>query len=221
MGDGDTVLTPSQVATLLARSYPKASGLSWLFVWLRPFICPFGELLAVMPKAVSYLDIGCGIGIMSVLLATVRQATRIVGIDTSESAVAAARQAILPAATQGSFRCVSKDEPWPQDQVDNVVCLDVLHHVPVDSQRDFVRRLARTNFTDAVYFKDVSPSPRWKAWGSHIHDFVVSQEFIHIRDEHEVRRWFEEEGLTVSGPHRMDRLWYTHYFLVARRNSRG
>jgi cyclopropane fatty-acyl-phospholipid synthase-like methyltransferase len=215
----DLAETPAQIARLLSRSYPGASGISWLFIWLRPFICPFEKLLAAMPGSGSYLDVGCGIGIMSVLLARVKAARRIVGFDTSQNAIDVARAAVLPQTTQATFHRVDANEAWPHDRVDNVVCLDVLHHVPAESQRDFIRRLARANFSHAVYFKDVSPHPRWKAWGSHIHDFVVSQEFIHIRAEEEVKEWFEEEGLTVSGPRRLDTLWYTHYFLVASRKA--
>lgn len=209
--------TPSQISHLLGQAYPAASGLSWLFVWLRPFICPFEKLLAIMPKSGSYLDVGCGIGIMSMLLARVNAAERVVGFDTSATAIATARKAIFPKNTQAAFHRLAIDEQWPADRVDNVVCLDVLHHVPAERQRDFVRQLATANFTDAVYFKDVSPTPRWKAWGSHFHDFVVSQELIHMRPEEEVKRWFEEEGLVVSGPRRMDTLWYTHYLLIAKR----
>lgn len=211
--------TPGQISRLLGEAYPEASGISWLFVWLRPFICPFEKLLAVMPKSGSFLDVGCGIGIMSMLLARVNAAERVIGFDTSVRAIAAARKAIFPKGTKAEFHRLTVDQKWPSDKVDNVVCLDVLHHVPADRQRDFVRQLAKANFTDAVYFKDVSPTPRWKAWGSHFHDFVVSQELIHMRPEQQVKQWFEEEGLVVSGPRRMDTLWYTHYLLIARRQA--
>jgi SAM-dependent methyltransferase len=211
--------TPAQIARLLGESYPQASGISWLFVWLRPFICPFEKLLAGMPRTGSYLDVGCGIGIMSMLLARVNAVTRIVGFDTSSKAIATARAAVFPSSTSVEFHCLAPGDAWPDEQFDNVVCLDVLHHVPPNEQRNFVRRLAGANFRHAIYFKDVSPQTRWKAWGSHFHDFVVSRELIHIRPEREVLRWFEEEGLVVSGPRRMDTLWYTHYFLVASRRS--
>jgi SAM-dependent methyltransferase len=213
--------TPGQISRLLAQAYPEASGLSWLFVWLRPFICPFEKLLAAMPKSGSYLDVGCGIGIMSMLLARVNGAERIVGFDTSTKAIATARKAVFPSGTRAEFHRLSVDQPWPNDPVDNVVCIDVLHHVPVEHQRGFVRRLAQADFKHAVYFKDVAPTPWWKAWGSHFHDFVVSQELIHMRPEQQVKRWFEEEGLIVSGPRRMDTLWYTHYMLIARRQAPG
>jgi hypothetical protein len=88
--------------------------------------------------------------------------------------------------------------------------------VPKRQQREFVQHLAKLNFSERIVFKDVSPHGMNAIW-SHVHDLLIARERISIRCEHEVARWFEEEGLRVKGPRRLDSLWYTHYGLVAER----
>jgi cyclopropane fatty-acyl-phospholipid synthase-like methyltransferase len=154
---------------------------------------------------------------MSVLLAHAAGAKRLIGIDTAPAALGTAREAIIPAGTHAEFLHVPGDRPWPTERVDHVVCIDVLHHVPVAHQRDFIRRLAQLNWTGTIFFKDVSPRPFWKAAASQLHDLLIARQWIHIPDERAVKRWLEEEGLVVSEPRRLDMLWYSHYLLIAQR----
>jgi len=209
--------TPKEISRVLVNAYPRATGVTAALIRLRAYNCPLHELLKAMPAGGSFIDVGCGIGIMSVLLAHVRAATKVIGVDTSARAIEIARAAVLPARTEHSFRHVSIENAWPSDEVTGVVCLDVLHHVPKDQQREFIRRMAGLNFSGKIYFKDVSPKPFWKSLGSHLHDLLIRGERIHLRHEDEVRQWFEEEGLVVAGPVRLDNLWYTHYFMTAER----
>lgn len=211
--------TPASFARVLANAYPHATGVQWMCVRLRPFVCPFERLLELMPERGSFLDIGCGVGIVGVLLAHSRRARRIVGIDVSRRAIAVADRALLPDTTERVFKTVNAADTWPQERFDAVLCIDVLHHVPSAEQRAFVGRMARLDFADAIYFKDVSPRPRWKWWANRLHDLFVSGDRVRARDEGEVKRWFEEEGLEVAGPRRLDLLWYSHYLLIVRRRS--
>lgn len=212
-----SVATPADVSNVLVRAYPRARGLSRLLIRWRPYICPFHELLKPIPRGSTFIDIGCGVGLMSVLLAHAAGATRLIGIDTSASALATARDAIMPGATNAEFLALPVEAPWPAERVDGVVCIDVLHHVPVVHQREFIRRLARLNWSGKLFFKDVSPRPFWKAAASQLHDLLIARQWIHIPDERDVKRWLEEEGLVVTEPQRLDMLWYSHYFLTAER----
>lgn len=211
---------PADVSRVLVRAYPRATGLSALLIRWRPYICPFHEILKSVPFGSLFLDVGCGVGMMSTLLVHSGRAKGVVGIDTSASAIKTAQKAVLPEIGKASFLRVSVEESWPQDQFDGVICLDVLHHIPRNEQRNFVKRLAHINFTGKVIFKDVSPRPIWKAFANKMHDLLVSRQWVHLRDEGEVREWFKSEGLAVTELRRLDMLWYSHYLIVAEKRWR-
>jgi SAM-dependent methyltransferase len=210
-------LTRSGLAGVVSHASPGVVGIRRLLLRCRPFICPFERILELMPKHASFLDVGCGMGLMGVLLAHVKHARRVVGVDISHEAIAVASSAVLPDTVEGVFSAVVPEAPLPKEPFDAVVCVDVLHHVPVPSQRAFVQRLANVDFSDAIYFKDLSPRPFWKSWANRVHDLLISRQSVNLAEEGEVKRWLEEEGLDVSGPHRLDTLWYSHYLLIARR----
>ncbi len=211
--------TPADVSRVLVKAYPRASGLFAFLIRWRPYACPFHEIIKSVPFGSLFLDVGCGVGLMSTLLVHSGKANRVVGIDTSAAAIGIAQHAVPPEKTEVSFRCLSDRESWPQERFDGVICLDVLHHIPFQEQHNFVKRLARLNFTGKIIFKDVSPRPFWKALASKIHDLLISRQWIHIRDEDEVREWFESEGFSVTESRRLDMLCYSHYLLVAERQG--
>lgn len=205
--------TPREVSEILVRAYPHCGGLVRQMIRWRPYICPFHDLLGHLPSGGSILEVGCGVGVMTVLLAHLRRFERMVGIDASETVIETARRAVMPKGTSVSFEHV-RDDAWPDEHFDHVVSIDVLHHVPRERQREFVQRLARTAAGGAVVFKDVSPRPRWKAWAAHAHDALINRETIHIRDENEVADWFREAGMEIREQRRMDMACYSHYMIV-------
>ncbi|HLG23078.1 MAG TPA: class I SAM-dependent methyltransferase [Candidatus Manganitrophaceae bacterium] len=207
--------TPRDVSRILVGAYPSAGPLSRFLIRWRPYICPFHELIQSVPVCDSVLDVGCGVGLMSVLLAYTGKVARGVGVDPSPGAIETARAAVLPEGRDIVFRRAPGPDQWPDERFDSIVCIDVLHHVPPSEQRAFIKKLAQVDFTGRIVFKDVSPKPFWMAWASRLHDLFISRQWIHIRSEEEVRRWFEEEGFSVTGPTRHDTLWYSHYLIVA------
>lgn len=209
-------ITPADLSRVLRGSYPQARGMFAFFLEFRPYICPFHELLERVPRGErAFMDVGSGAGMICVLLAHVLGATRLVGLDTCQKDIDTARTALLPKYASATFHHVAPQDEWPEEAVDSVFCVDVLHHVPAADQRDFVRRLSRLNFKSRIYLKDMSPRPWWLAIFSHLHDFVLRHERISLRDEHDVKTWLESEGLRVSGPERLRGWWYSHYLLVA------
>lgn len=85
-------------------------------------VAPPGQLCAV--------DVGCGIGLISALLA--RKFGRVIGVDVSRRMVAKARE-IMP---QGEFHAFDgRRLPLANDSADVVFAINVFHHVlPADRQ---------------------------------------------------------------------------------------
>ena len=214
----DTELSPKLVSKILSNAYPKCGLFAKVLVKWRPFICPFHEIVKFVPSNGSVLEVGCGVGLMSVLLANLGMMRYGVGIDISESAIKVAKQAVFPKECDLSFQHIGEDETWPGG-FDTIVCIDVLHHIARWKQHSFIKQLASAYPGKTIVFKDISPKPLWKAATNTIHDLVLSHQRISIRSEKEVENWFKDEGLSIVRNVRMDTLWYSHYLIVAKKGS--
>src|SRR5687767_5250391 len=58
----------------------------------RPYICPFEELLPIVPTGSSVLDVGCGAGLFLGLLAVEGKIRSGVGFDSAASAIRIAQR---------------------------------------------------------------------------------------------------------------------------------
>jgi len=170
-----------------------------------------------VPAGARVLDVGCGAGLVLRWLVHGRGAAGGVGVDTSPRAVAAARACAAPGEPL-RFEAVAPEDPWPAEGADVVTLIDVLHHVPPTGQRAFVARLRETGAGLALV-KDVDPRPRWKRWANALHDFLMTRSRVQPRALVEVAAWMAEDGWRVERAERVDRLWYSHYLIVARRGD--
>lgn len=211
----DVPQSPRQVSTYLDRVYAHQRGIGGRITRLRPYICPFEELLRRIPLNSTVLDVGCGVGIMSALAAGPGQATRVLGFDISAKGIEIARGTQLPPGV-AEFRVLPAGE-FPSETFDVVLAIDVLHHVPPPVQHDFIGSLCKcVSPGGLLIFKDISPRPWWKAFANRLHDLVMARQWVHYRHEDIVSDWLQSRGGKIIESTRLDRLWYSHYLLVWR-----
>src|SRR5579863_4850185 len=60
----------------------------------RPYICPFDQLLPLIPRGSSVLDVGCGGGLFLFLLTAYDPSAHGTGIDVSPSSIGFAQQTL-------------------------------------------------------------------------------------------------------------------------------
>ncbi|HYP05876.1 MAG TPA: class I SAM-dependent methyltransferase [Bryobacteraceae bacterium] len=185
----------------------------------RPRICPFHELLPIVPKGASVLDVGCGSGIFLGLLHHFKHDVHGLGFDASRVAIDCATSM---AQTRGGgrlrFQHIPKDQPWPGGQFDVVSMLDVLHHIPRTFQeRAFKSAVERVAPGGVLLYKDMSDRPWHLAWANRAHDLVVAREWIHYVPIATVERWASEAGLQLESSGSFQMLWYMHDLRVFRR----
>ncbi|MBJ7452102.1 MAG: methyltransferase domain-containing protein, partial [Blastococcus sp.] len=89
----------------------------------RPFLDLVARVDVAAPRTV--VDLGCGDGSMTALLADRWPAARVTGVDSSPEMLAAA-----PRRPQLGFRSGDVRDWQPQEPVDVLVCNAVLHWVP-------------------------------------------------------------------------------------------
>jgi len=209
---------PREISRFAWGRYRRAPFGVRLLMTLRPLICPLDVVAEAVPRQSAVLDIGCGAALLLRWLVQAGRLARGVGVDVSMQAIEAAAACATPGEPL-EFVCRGPDEPWPHGDFDCVTLVDVLHHVPPSAQRPFIGRLRQVG-PRLVIVKDIDPRPRWKAWMNALHDFLMTRRRVHLCPMDMVRRWLEEEGFQVARAERVDRLWYSHYLIVARRPPR-
>jgi len=209
--------TPATISKLLTTVYPRQGPLANFITRWRSYICPFHKLLELIPEGNISLDVGCGAGYMTILMAYHGKIKRGIGIDTSMEKIETARAVKAPDGVNLEFHRIEAEDDWPEGNYDNILSIDVLHHIPRSEQRHFIKKLCRVSPGANIIFKDVSPRPFWKMAANIFHDLLLSREWIHVRDEEEVKEWFLDEGCKVTVAKRMDMLCYSHYLIIAQR----
>ncbi len=201
-----------------AELFADAPALTRAMQRLRPRICPFDELLVLVPGGASGLDVGCGAGLFLGLLAHDRRIGSGLGFDADAGAIAVASRLRLLEPAKVRFERRDAAGEWPDGKWDVVSLIDVLHHVPVASQREVVERAAaRVARGGILLCKDIAPRPRWRAFANRVHDLVLARQWVHHVSGAAIAGWAEAVGLVREQHRRIDRWWYAHEIVVLRR----
>lgn len=186
---------------------------------LRLLICPFQELISIVPRGSSVLDAGCGSGLFLGLLHSTGRLRIGVGFDFSRNAIAIAKSLGL---SQVRFELLDATTAWPHEPAtfDVVSLIDVMHHVPPSSQHDVFRTAAsRVSPGGILLYKDMCRTPSWRAWANRLHDLVMARQWIHYAPVSLVEQWAVSAGFVLERSADINMLWYGHELRVFRRNS--
>jgi len=217
-------MTPSDLSGT-ARSLYKAG--SWplraLQRW-RPYICPFEELLALIPPGSNVLDVGCGGGLLLFLLTAYDPGARGTGIDVSPSSIGFAQRTLLVHSSdllkRLSFLHLDATKPWPVGTFDVVSLVDVVHHVPQAKQLDVLREaLTHVKPGGLLLYKDMCDAPWALAAANRAHDLLLTQQWIRYLPIEAVEQWAGDAGLDLIDSRQLRRYWYGHELRLFRRKS--
>ena len=191
----------------------------------RPYICPFEKLVPYVPDGACVLDVGCGAGLLLSLLAGIGRAFEGVGFDVSQDAIdtakrMAGRAACLTPLARLTFQQLNFDAAWPAGEFDVVFLIDVLHHIPRSSQKDFlILAMSKVRKGGTLVYKDMCMHPWWKAQANRIHDLVIARELINYVPVATVEHWGRLNGMHVVASEDLGRLWYGHELRVMKSQS--
>ncbi len=180
-------------------------------VGYRPLICPFDDLLALVPSGGDVLDVGCGNSLWLYLVHSVRRPKSLAGVDVNEEAIAAAKKAFSSAGVTVSLLATADPEMWPGGTFDAVTLIDVLHHVPPSHQESFFGAVAsRVRPGGYLIYKDMCRRPIWRAIGNQLHDLVLARQWVHHVDVGDVEKWAGSAGLVLEASIDRAMYWYGH-----------
>lgn len=217
-------MNPSDLSRTARNLYRTGSWpLRTLQRW-RPYICPFEQLLPLLPRGSSVLDVGCGGGLFLFLLTAYDPAATGTGIDVSPSSIGFAQQTLLQNSSdlqrRLSFLHLDATRPWPVDTFDVVSLVDLLHHVPPAKQLDVLgEALSHLQPGGLLLYKDMCDAPWGLAAANRAHDLVLTQHWIHYLPIEALEQWASHAGLELIDRKDIRRFWYGHELRVFRKKS--
>lgn len=111
----------------------------------------------------SILEVGCGIGTVSHLLATQVQTGEVLAVDISPESIAKAR-VLWKSQSNLKFEVSDMSDFDKKGQkFDFFVFPDVLEHIPVDQHQQLFRNIEKHAHRDSVIFIHI-PAPRYLKW---------------------------------------------------------
>ncbi len=211
--------TAGELSSAARRLYDEGPALFRRLQHYRPYICPFEELIPLVPSGSRVLDVGCGGGLFLTLMADRIGLGDSIGFDANATVIGLAQGAAQRAQLDTlEFRHLAVEEAWPEGEFDVVSIIDVMHHVPPDAQRDVIKLCAQHVKPGGILlYKDMCRRPLWRAWMNRLHDLVLARQWIHYAPVQDVVAWARIEGLTLERSTSMNRLWYGHELRVFRK----
>ena len=218
-----------------AKSAPRLAELSrrlyagqhwrWRIVQpLRPYICPFGEVIDLVPPRSRVLDVGCGSGLFLLFLASFDKLERGVGFDIAQDAIDTAQTAAahLPHPERLEFSVRSVEEGIPVGDWSVVSAIDVIHHIPPAHQAGFIRDLCAATPPGArLVIKDMVATPWWRALANRAHDLLMAKQWVHHAGPETVQGWVTDPDFVCVHRSRTNMLWYGHWTLVFERRPKA
>ena len=149
----------------------------------RPYICPFDDLLNLIPEHQHILDIGCGVGTLLQLVAQYRKPLSLAGLETTPSMIEGVCSWFNRYSPNILIRLEAYDgtnlPTWISDY-EYVFLIDVLHHVPRARQTTFLEKLFHLLKPGAkLIIKDIDADEQFWCLFNKLHDMVVSREISH------------------------------------------
>jgi 2-polyprenyl-3-methyl-5-hydroxy-6-metoxy-1,4-benzoquinol methylase len=185
---------------------------------LRRVVCPLDEVCDSVPKGCSVFDLGCGTGAMLLELIRGRGVAEVGGCEVSHDALREAEIAVNRALGRAGDFVADKEPPRCISKYDCITLIDVLHHIPRSVQESYLRKLAdRMKSGSCLVLKDIDGSSVL-VWFNRLHDAIFAGNGFQEIPSAKAEAMLLSAGLHIEKSWKVRRLWYPHYFVIARKS---
>ena len=168
------------------------------YLRLRWRLCPFEKISEYIPKKGTILDVGCGYGMLSNLLAIDSKDRNVVGIDLSESRIKVAKSSVKD--RKNVFFKVMDVKEFKLKECKGAVMSDFLHHIPYEIQENTIREIyQKLDKGGILIIQDVDKRPRLKFFFVYFLDHILNPgDKIYYRDRNNYKSLLENIGFNVE-----------------------
>lgn len=193
-------------------------GLAHLKTVYRPVICPFDQILDLIPQGKKVFDLGCGSGSLLSLISEFSNPSQLGGIEVSQNLVDNARQ--LLSASKVPVNINFYDGLTIPDEIaeyDVVTLIDVFHHIPKPIQTSFFEQLYKKMTKGSMLiFKDIDGgSPL--VYVNKLHDMLLAGEIGNEWRAEKAAAMLRKCGFECSEISYRRMLVYPHYTILAKK----
>lgn len=178
------------------RSYQKSiSGM--VYFLLKWYMFPFRDMDRILPKSGTIVDVGCGEGVMSRILAFNSAFRSVIGIDNSNVRTNIAKSKVkirnLKFAEENAIT-------FNYSKCKGVVMSDFLHHVSIEDQEKIVHKLCKATLKNGVLLvKEVDSGSKIRKTLSRFWDYLLyPHDKINYRSKEEWKTLLERNGMKVE-----------------------
>ena len=174
--------------------YPKTRH---RYIKTRYLFCPFEDIENLAPKKGKILDIGCGYGMLSNLLA-IKQPKRIVkGVDLSEKRIIGAKETIK---TRKNISFTVGDvNDLKLGAYDAIVMSDFFHHLSVSEQDKILKKIySSLKKKKVLILQEIGRTPFYWYIFYHILDFTLNLKKSNFVDEKKFSEKLRKIGFKVN-----------------------
>jgi cyclopropane fatty-acyl-phospholipid synthase-like methyltransferase len=212
-------MNTSELVEFLKKQTVKASFTDKLKITYRPYICPFDKVLGFIEPGDAVADIGCGSGQLALLMAEFTKPSRITGIEISQKLIDNAQTLLASYTTIPCQFSVFDGETFPEaiHGCQKYFMVDVLHHVPKDSQVSFLKKLYNLMPTGSkLILKDINGASPF-VYFNKLHDMIFAGEIGNEMSIDTAVKTLTEIGFTVEHQTTEQLYVYPHYTIVAKK----
>jgi len=182
------------------------------------------EIEQYLPRKGRVLDAGCGFGLFSLYFASCEKERLLYSFDLNSDRIRQARASSkrLALDEQVQFQdCDILDYEFKQ-QVDAIVLLDLLHHIPTSAVPGLINHFYNTISDDGVVLiKDIESKPWYKVVFTWILDKAMDPKTpVNYYSKAEMIHMLQEHGFDVKSHQLLDILPYPHVLYICRKTRR-
>lgn len=214
-------MNENELKFIVRDLYKGAPLIERVHAFLRIWNCPFKEMFDLIPVGARLLDVGCGNGLFLGLLAKLNLISSGYGVDVDHRKIKIAQRMAAKNHLPLTFTRQDKTRT-PASSFDCVCANDVIHHVRLGEQRDFVKKLGElTSEGKFLVIKEARTRPLWRAIANHVHDLIFARQWVHFVKEDKMKNWLLEDGFNILKFHAPKKVWYSHYIFLAKKGDKS
>ena len=163
----DTYKLPANIRSV----YSNLTHRELVYINIRWRLCPYQKIEALLPKEGLIVDVGCGYGLLSNLIALKSPERDVIGIDSSETGILTARNTIRE---RRNIKFLKQDlTAFDFPSCNAVVMSDVFHHLSACVKEDLIKRIYENLERDGILIiQDVDTTPYWKFCFAYMSDLL-------------------------------------------------